>query len=305
VPIFYEFDGAVPAQEMVAEQAVSGQLSRTQIRRAQRQHTQQSYQSLKRKLVDVIKPQPKVAIQASDLEIFRTELHSIASKDTIHPGRAEHDIFPTGNDCGYCGAWTPLPSPERREHHTISVSGGTNTPHHPCPANGRAYGDNSLDLPLSALAELSFSSTEEASSEDFPEATIAEHVETCINLQPFEGQDIGDGTVGTTGFLDLPDLVQVASSAWSTYRIAHVLGLVTASGLNVSDTPETYQQSVPPRLLPDNGLCLSLEKAAVLESQRLAAHSDTSSSFVLPALFCNPSEPIPPVVLSNTECKQQ
>ena len=85
-----------------------GFITRTQLRRAQRKHTQHSYLVLKAKLQAVVTPLPR-AIPATDLETFRAELY-------------DHAFTQMGDDqpvqsttCISCGLWSPLSTVPRAD----------------------------------------------------------------------------------------------------------------------------------------------------------------------------------------------
>ena len=75
-------------------------MTKTQLRRQQRRHSQVSYNKLRLELLNVVKPLPYPAIVASDLEQFTTSLFC-TSGGASEPCR--------GLSCKWCGIWLPLP----------------------------------------------------------------------------------------------------------------------------------------------------------------------------------------------------
>jgi hypothetical protein len=78
-------------------------------RRMQRKHSQISYRLMKAKLLAIVRPLPSQAIQAADLEAFRTSIYVIdtAKKDAEEPTEM---LASAGNSvCSWCGIWQPLP----------------------------------------------------------------------------------------------------------------------------------------------------------------------------------------------------
>jgi hypothetical protein len=75
-------------------------LSRTQIRRLQRRHSQTCYRLLQQKLVSVLRPLPQSAIACSELEEFRKKLYSgMGASGATSIG---------GRKCTWCGIWEPI-----------------------------------------------------------------------------------------------------------------------------------------------------------------------------------------------------
>jgi len=91
-------------------------MTKTQLRRQQRRHSQVSYNKLRLELLNVVKPLPYPAIVASDLEQFTTSLFDPVSETC------------RGLSCKWCGIWLPLPgkSPIIGEHslsqHSLSTA---------------------------------------------------------------------------------------------------------------------------------------------------------------------------------------
>ena len=75
---------------------ISASLTRTQLRRQQRKHSELSYRALKHRLVAVVTPAPASALKALDLEHFRAQLfspvanasekHEVDRAETVAPG---------------------------------------------------------------------------------------------------------------------------------------------------------------------------------------------------------------------------
>jgi len=71
-------------------------MTRSQLRRAQRKHTQQAYRLLQQRLLAVIRPSPPEGIIAVNLEEFR--LNQYIPRPQGRPN----------STCSWCGVWTPL-----------------------------------------------------------------------------------------------------------------------------------------------------------------------------------------------------
>ena len=82
---------------------------KTQLRRLQRKHSQNSYRLMKAKLLAIVSPMPSLAIQAADLEAFRTSIYNISPVKTDAEEPIEL-LASLGNGvCSWCGIWQPLP----------------------------------------------------------------------------------------------------------------------------------------------------------------------------------------------------
>ena len=98
-------------QSAVAKPANPGQaknLTRTQLRRQQRKHTQQSYMLMKSKLISLVRPLPPTALIAEQLEAFRATLYIFASEEKAMQDTLE-DTALVPITCNWCGTWMPMP----------------------------------------------------------------------------------------------------------------------------------------------------------------------------------------------------
>ena len=99
----------------VATPVAATEMTRTQLRRAQRMHSKICYIEAKQKLISMLVPIPDSAIDALDLECFRRKLYTPA--DDTHklqigiPSKIEPegDCGTHGVQCSWCGIWVPLP----------------------------------------------------------------------------------------------------------------------------------------------------------------------------------------------------
>ena len=142
-----------------------------------------------------------------------------------------------------------------------------------------------------------------------PPEAVAPTAPTAIFGGGITGETIieGSGVYGGGTFEDsFTWLDELLSDHWLQQAIESVQWCrKSATDLNVNDIPVATRHSGTPLLCPDGGLSLSRDRAADLESQRLQAQHDTSHRYEVPPLFCPPSEPAPPHVPSDHECKQQ
>jgi len=102
------------------------ELSKTQLRRQQRLHSQQSYQSLKFKLLSVVQPLP-AAPEATRLEEFRGWL--FAPGQEFSPCHAAAAISkpafskPLLHECQWCGVLAPVRASRVPENQSCGISG--------------------------------------------------------------------------------------------------------------------------------------------------------------------------------------
>ena len=88
-------------------------LSRTQLRRCQRNFAKHTYLQAKSQFLALVRPLPAGALKATELETFRQNLFS----DTWQPATL------VGNSCLWCGIWTPLAShPNCEEYHASETN---------------------------------------------------------------------------------------------------------------------------------------------------------------------------------------
>ena len=87
-------------------------ISPTQLRRAQRLHSKNSYLQAKTHLLSLIRPLPSHALQSNHLERFRRKLYdgtwqAPPPPPSSHiPAAGDNDA---GNHCTWCGTWVPMP----------------------------------------------------------------------------------------------------------------------------------------------------------------------------------------------------
>ena len=101
---------------MVSGGALDGALniSRTQVRRAQRKHSKQCYHYARSHLLALVRPTPINALRADALEDFRRSLYAPEMRvPVVHAeliaSSIQPAVGPLGASCNWCGTWTPIP----------------------------------------------------------------------------------------------------------------------------------------------------------------------------------------------------
>ena len=97
-----------PAVAKPANPGHAKNLTRTQLRRLQRRHTQQSYVLMRNKLINMVRPLPPTALIAEHLEAFRATLYTGVSEEKALQGPLD-DTAPVLTACNWCGTWMPMP----------------------------------------------------------------------------------------------------------------------------------------------------------------------------------------------------
>jgi hypothetical protein len=100
-------------------------LSKTQLRRRQREHTARSYKQATSQLSALVLPLPSGTLHAASLESFRHELFTGKGRTspcgvdnaTVKPSGTNACITPTGSACPWFGIWAPVASYYDRQRH--------------------------------------------------------------------------------------------------------------------------------------------------------------------------------------------